>query len=140
MKSPMADANVAIINEVKKFMETAITDYSEREKYTREQTKDFTRRRILTFPVLTLMILNAMKRSLSIEIEDFFSHSLQGGSCTKQAFSKQREKLKPAFFHACNNALVDSFYRHYGAYVKRWKGMVLWAVDGSTVPLPPQPL
>jgi hypothetical protein len=92
MKSPMADANVAIINELKTFMERAVTDNSEREKYTMAQTKDFTRRRILTFPVLTLMILNAMKRSLSIETEDFFSHSLQGESCTKQAFSKQRGK------------------------------------------------
>jgi hypothetical protein len=93
----MADANAAIINEVKKFMERAITDYSEREKYMGEQTKDFTRLRILTFHVLTLMILNAMKRRLSIETEDFFSHFLQGESCTKQAFSKQRVKLKPAF-------------------------------------------
>jgi hypothetical protein len=140
MKSPMADANAAIINEVKKFMERAVTDYSESKKYTGEQTKDFTRPRILTFPVLTLMLLNAMKRSLSIETEDFFSHSLQGESCTKQAFSKQGGKLKPAFFHTCNSALVGSFYRHYGSYVKRWKGMVLRAVDGSTVQLPPQPL
>jgi hypothetical protein len=79
MKSPMADANAAIINEVKKFMERAVTDCSEREKYTGEQTKDFTRPRILTF-----LVLNAMKRSLSIETEDFFSHSLQRESCTKQ--------------------------------------------------------
>ncbi|MDR1224988.1 MAG: hypothetical protein LBL07_19240 [Tannerella sp.] len=32
--------------------------------------------------------------------------------------------------------LVNGFYRHCDSYVKRWKGMVLWAVDGSTVPLP----
>jgi hypothetical protein len=132
----MADANVAIINELKKFMETAVTDYSEKEKYTEEKTKDFTRRRKLTFPVLTLMILNAMKRSLSIETADFFSHAMQGESCTKQAFSKRRGKLKPAFFHACNKELVDSYYRHYASQVKRWKGLLLWAVDGSTIPLP----
>jgi hypothetical protein len=136
MNNPMADANVAIINEIKRFMETAITDYAEKSKYTIEKTKDFTRRRILTFPVLILMILNTMKRSLSIEIADFFSHAIPGESCTKQAFSKQRGKLKAAFFHACNKVLVNGFYRHYNWRVKRWKGLVLWAVDGSTVPLP----
>jgi hypothetical protein len=136
MNNPMADANVAIINEIERFMETAITDCAEKSKYTVEKTRDFTRRRILTFPVLILMILNAMKRSLSIEIADFFSHVFPGESCTKQAFSKQRGKLKPAFFHACNRVLINGFYRHYGSHVKRWKGMVLWAVDGRTVPLP----
>jgi hypothetical protein len=48
----MADVNVAIINEIKRFMETAITDCTEKNKYTVEKTKDFTRRRILTFLVL----------------------------------------------------------------------------------------
>ncbi|MDR1224989.1 MAG: hypothetical protein LBL07_19245 [Tannerella sp.] len=48
-------------------METAITGCAEKSKYTVEKARDFTRRRILTFPVLILMILNAMKRSLSIE-------------------------------------------------------------------------
>jgi uncharacterized membrane protein len=95
MNNPMADANIAIISELKKFMGAVTSDYSERPKYTLEKTKDFTRRRILTFPVLVLMILNAMKRSLSIEIRNFFTHALHGESCTKQAFCKRRGKLNP---------------------------------------------
>ena len=39
MNSPMADANVAIIAELKKFMEEAVLDFSEKAKYVRETFK-----------------------------------------------------------------------------------------------------
>jgi hypothetical protein len=101
-----------------------------------ETGRDFTRTRILSFPVLALMIPNTLKRSLCIEIRDFFTYITGGGSCTKQAFSKQRGKLQPEFFHSCNQVLLSGFYRHYGEDVKRWKGRLLFAVDGSTLSLP----
>jgi hypothetical protein len=41
-------------------MEEAGFDFSEKSKYVKEERKDFTRRRILTFHVLALMILNAL--------------------------------------------------------------------------------
>ena len=136
MNSPMADANVAIIAELKKFMEEAVLDFSEKAKYVMETAKDFTRIRILSFPVLALMILNALKRSLSIEIQDFFTYAIGGASCTKQAFSRHRGKLQPEFFHSCNRVLLSGFYRHYGERVKRRKGRLLFAVEGSTLSLP----
>jgi hypothetical protein len=120
MNNPMADANVAIINEIKRFMETAITDYTEKSKYTIEKTKDFTRRRILTFPVLILMILNAMNRSLSIEIADFFSYAHPGESCTFGGASNQHA-TKPAsvtariclFYEVLNELIVKGALHPY---------------------------
>ena len=102
-----------------------------------ETGRDFTRTRILSFPVPALMILNTLKQSLSIEIQNFFTYAIRGGSCTKQAFSKQRVKLEPEFFHSCNRVLLSGFYRHYREDVKRWKGRLLFAVDGSTLPASP---
>ena len=110
-------------------MEEAVLDFSEKSKYVRERTKDFTRTRILPFHVLASMIPDTLKRSLSIEIQDFFTYVTGGASCTKQAFSKQRGKLKPDFFHSCNEAFLSGFYRHYGEHAKRWKGNLLLAVE-----------
>jgi hypothetical protein len=82
-----------------------------------------------------MLLLNTLKRSLNIELQDFFEYIREQG-CSKQAFSSQRRKLSPSFFHDWNQVLVDSFYHHYGEQVKRWHGMRLWAMDGNTVPLP----
>ena len=135
MIHPMATSNVKIINELKKFMEDIPGIKSKKARYV-YNPKAFTRRRKLTFTTLSLLILNGLKRSLSIEIQFFFEHFSQGLTCTKQAFSKQRTFMNPIFFHDWNRVLVDSFYYHYGNHIKRWKGFKLWAIDGSSVPLP----
>jgi hypothetical protein len=96
----------------------------------------FTRNRVLTMKNTIMLVMNALKRSLNIELQNYFEHIGTGISCSKQAFCEQRAKLKPEFFHAWNQVLVSSFYKHYGDHVKKWKGMVLWAIDGSSVPLP----
>lgn len=90
----------------------------------------------MTFNHLVVLIINTLKRSLSIEIQQFFEYLSSEASCTKQAFSKQRGKLKAAFFHDWNTVLVESFYQHYGTEARRWKGLRMVALDGSTVPLP----
>ena len=75
------------------------------------------------------------KRSLSIEINDFFELLNDANPATKGAFSLQRIKLLPIFFQIWNTWLVNSFYKYYGKDIKRWKGFLLLAVDGSTVNL-----
>jgi hypothetical protein len=135
MTNPMREANIAIINELKKFLEETAAIKAEMVKYT-YTTQAFTRERVLTFKIMVMLILNALKRSLSVELQDFFEHFSQGNLCSKQAFCEQRAKLSPAFFHDWNQVLVSNFYRCYHANVKKWKGMVLYAVDGSSVPLP----
>jgi hypothetical protein len=129
----MVEANVKIIEELKFFLETISSD-SEIRKLVTGSEKDFSRERKLPLQRIVGIIINIPKRSLSIEIQEFFD-SLGNGleGCTKGAFSLQRGKLKPLFFKIWNKWLVDNFYNYYGEHVKRWQGFQLQAVDGSTV-------
>lgn len=128
----MVEANVRIIEELKYFLEIVSKD-SELRKFVTQSEKDFTRNRKLTLERIVGLIINMPKRSLSIEIQEFFD-SLEKDleSSTKGAFSLQRTKLQALFFEAWNKCLVKSFYHYYGDNVKRWRNFRLQAVDGST--------
>ena len=128
----MVNANVQIIEELKAFLEIAVKDKSIRKLITQSE-KDFTRNRKLPLARIVALIINMPKRSLCVEIQEFFA-SLDKGleSCTKGAFSLQRTKLDALFFQAWNEFLVLCFYHFYGENVKRWRGFLLQAVDGST--------
>ena len=128
----MVEANVSIIEELKYFLELVSKDPSIRKSVTLSET-DFTRERKLTLKRVVGIIINMPKRSLSIEIQEFFE-SLDKGleSSSKGAFSLQRTKLHPSFFSTWNKLLVECFYHYYGEHVKRWRGFRLQAVDGST--------
>lgn len=131
----MAKTNLRIINDLKVFMQQICDDDTLKSKYTYGK-RDFIRQRILCFQTTVLLLMNALKRSLSIELHEFFENIPQKASCSKQAFSKQRRKLKPDFFHDWNTVLVESFYRHNKAKYRRWKELRIWAIDGSSVALP----
>jgi Transposase DDE domain len=96
----------------------------------------FIRQRKLTLQCLIGIIINMPKRSLSIELRDFFDILADSKSATKGAFSLQRSKLRPVFFQVWNSFLTKGFYTHYAKEVKRWKGFIVLAVDGSTINLP----
>lgn len=130
----MVKVNVQILNELKIFLEQAASNVELRSLYSFSE-KDFTRDRSLPFCTLVLFILNLPKRSLSIELKSFFG-LLGKKSCSKAAFCMQRAKLKPNFFESWNAMLISRFYYHYGAKVKRWKGFILLAIDGSVFSLP----
>jgi hypothetical protein len=128
----MVSANVKIIEELKAFLETVSKDVEIRKLFTYNGT-DFSRNRKLPLEILVSILINLPKRTLSIEIQDFFDHmGSPGSSCTKGAFSLQRTKLKPVFFKLWNQWLIDNFYYWYGYKAKQWKGFTLLAVDGST--------
>lgn len=129
----MVEANVKIIEELKCFLEVVSREADIRKLVTTGEG-DFSRQRKLTLERIAGIIINMPKRSLSIEIQEFFD-SLEEGleSATKGAFSLQRSKLKPIFFEIWNKWLVDNFYHYYGDKVKRWHGFRLQAVDGSSV-------
>jgi hypothetical protein len=57
---------------------------------------------------------------------------------TASAFCQAREKIKPELFKALNEETVKPFYEYYEreGLVTRWKGRLLWAVDGSSLNLP----
>jgi hypothetical protein len=129
----MVEANVKIIEELKSFL-TMVSSDSEIRRLVTNGENDFSRQRKLTFERVVGIIINMPKRSLSIEIQEFFD-SLGNGleGCTKGAFSLQRVKLNPLFFKVWNKWLVDAFYHYYGDQVRRWRGFRVQAVDGCSV-------
>jgi len=133
MAHSMAESNVKIIIELKKFLEDISKDSLKRAQYV-VSFQDFSRNRLLNFETIVLILINALKRSLNVELMFFFEYFSGNVICTKQAFSKQRRKLKALFFHDWNQVLTTNFYTHY-QYI-RWKGFRVLAVDGSSVVLP----
>jgi hypothetical protein len=128
----MVKANLKIISELKMFLDDISKDESLRKLITNGE-HDFSRNRKLPIDRVAGIIINMPKRSLSIEIQEFFDNLSKGaGCCTKGAFSLQRGKLDPLFFKVWNQWLVDNFYHYYGPKVKRWRGFIVQAVDGST--------
>lgn len=102
----------------------------------------FTRTRKQTFSTTLLFIMNFLKKSLSLEIENFIKHVtfFIGNSnvqyFTKSAFVQCRNKINPEVFKHLNNKLIDEFYTDNDASVKLWKGFRLLSVDGSRMTLP----
>jgi hypothetical protein len=123
----MIDANISIIEDLKFFLQESI-----KLRFFINGEKSFTKKRKLTFERTVLLILNMLKRSLSIEINEFFETLTLNTSCSKSAFVQQRLKLQHNFFMWWNVVLVESFYRHYHERIKRWQGYRIMAVDGST--------
>ncbi len=70
-KNPMVEANVKIIEELKFFLESVSSDADIRKLVT-ESEKDFSRERKLPLQRIAAIIINMPKRSLSIEIQEFF--------------------------------------------------------------------
>jgi hypothetical protein len=128
----MVEANVKIIEELKFFLETVANEPALRVLFTSSDT-DFSRERKLSMQRVVGIVINMPKRSLSIELQEFFDSLGEGEqSCTKSAFCQQRSKLKPLFFKVWNQWLVEHFYQYYAEQVKRWRGFRLQAVGGST--------
>ncbi len=123
-------ANVhRILAEMKAFPDSAIKTPSEYFSC----LKCFTRTRILTLNILCFFIIGQSKRSLSVELVEYFAR-LKLPFCTKSAFSKARYRILPAFFVAWNKTLIDSIYAK-PKNMLRWKGYYIKGVDGSTIAL-----
>ena len=123
----MIDANIQIILELKRFLKEC-----KEQRFFINGKNAFTKNRKLPFERTVLLILNMLKRSLSIEINEFFETLKLNISCSKSAFVQQRLKLKHDFFMWWNVVLVESFYCNHHEKIKRWQGYRLMAVDGST--------
>ena len=130
----MMEANVKILQALKGFL-TYVAACRERLEPFCVSNKDFLRQRKLPFHRLVLLIVKLCKKTLSLELEQFFSEINSPLPCSVSAFTQQRFKLQPAFLFCWNVVLQRSFEHYYGAAVKRWKGYRLLACDGSTVAL-----
>jgi len=128
----MHEANLRIITRLKRFL-TLASLYKEFVQKFRVSERDFVRTRKLPFEKIVLFITKLNKKSLSIELENFFGEIGNGMQCSVSALSQQRVKLKPDFFRYWNQLLQKCFYLYYGKAVKRWKGYRIVAADGSSV-------
>lgn len=111
-----------------------------KEKY-RTLPKYFTRDRILTFPILIIMRLNILNKSLSVELEkisNFFSQLTTFSTPSKQAFSKATSHIKWEGFKYLNDFFVKDYYSKSGS-LKFADKYILTAADGSDIELPNLP-
>jgi hypothetical protein len=98
---------------------------------------DFTRNRKLNFQNAVGIMLNLLKRTLQIEIDDFYEYVLDEDgdvTITKQAFSKARQNIKEDIFKELIESTISAMYDD-GNY-NRFDGFRLLAIDGTTLELP----
>lgn len=130
----MTSVNVKIIHRLKSFLkrvnsnETLVHQFS-------SSDADFTRIRKLPFDKLVLMIARLNKKTLGIELANYFSEINEPSPCSVSAFCQRRSKLLPSFFHSWNMVLHLSYYLYCKNSVKRWRKYRLIASDGSGVSL-----
>ena len=107
-------------------------DYRER-NITRQTA--FTRNRKLSFPVMIVLLLNFLTRTMQIELDDFFANVLDAGtdSVTKQAFFKARKNILPDAFKELFLMTRDMVLNKNK--IKRHKGYRILAIDGSELRL-----
>lgn len=115
-----------------KKIKNIIEDDGTKSQY-RQSQKDFVRQRCLSFSSLVYFFLQKGKSSLQQELDDFFVG--ESKTYSKSALSQHRNKLKYELFADLNTQQLDYFYQNHKGF-KKWKGMRLLAIDGSTLQLP----
>lgn len=110
-----------------------------KEKY-RNNQQDFTRLRKLSFEVLILSMLKLLRRSLSMEMHSLFGDlNTYFKKITASAFVQARKKIKPELFYALHHLIVKEYYTDNDETVRRYKGMRMLSIDGSSIHLPLTP-
>jgi hypothetical protein len=104
--------------------------------------KHFTRNRKQNFPTILIFMMNFLRKSLSLEIENFVNHvrvffdNKLFPSYTKSAFVQGRNKIHPEVYKHLSNKLIEELYTDNDESIKLWKGYRLLAADGSRMTLP----
>lgn len=98
----------------------------------RVSPSDFSRKRKLTFKSTILFMLNFVKKSLTIELDDFFEN-FEGVdvTITKSSFTEARLKIVPEAFVKMNDTIVDGLYSRDD--VKTYRGYRMSAIDGMSL-------
>ena len=109
----------------------------------RREDKDFTRERVLTFPVVLLLLLQkttrSVQRHLNTFLQELWPHDQR--SATRGAWTQARAKLKhTAFIELNQQDLLAEFYGPtHLAHQRTWKGHRLIGTDSSQLRLPSHP-
>jgi hypothetical protein len=130
----MLESKVKIIDELHQYLNLVMNEQEILEKFT-FSPGDLTRKRKLPLNILALFISKLCKKTLSVELENFFQEMGLEQSCTVSAFTQQRKKLQATFFQSWNDLLVLSYSYHCSNEIKRWNGYRMVAVDGSNISL-----
>lgn len=86
----------------------------------------------MTFKSLIVFILNFVKKSLQIELDDFFNNiNRTDFNVTKQAFSEARQKISPTAFTKMSDSIIKWFYKD--TEYRRFNGYRLLSVDGTVL-------
>ena len=110
----------------------------------RRATSDFTRQRLLTFPIVMLLLLQKTTKSVQRHLHSFFHQlGLQPleRSVTPGGWTQARAKLShSAFIELNQEVLLPCFYAPDQAQHRRgWRGHRLLGCDGSLLRLPSHP-
>jgi hypothetical protein len=104
----------------------------------KKEEKDFTRERKIGFVSLICLIINMVRKSTQLELDEFrekfMPESAKNTTYTKQAFSEARQKLSPRAFTLLSDELIQGFYEDDD--YKKYKGFRLLAIDGMVVEIP----
>ena len=107
----------------------------------RNRIEDFTRDRLLPFPVVVLWLLQKTTRSVQRHAQSFFRQLFspdKAPTVSSSALTQARGKLRhTAFIELNQEVLLPAVYAsEHGREVQYWRGHRLLGVDGSTVRLP----
>ncbi len=120
-----------------------IYDEKTREKCRLQNEKHkntFTRNRKIPFYDILLMTLNKQGKNISFEIRDYELNKKgeKRVNYTDEAYLKQRRNLNPDVFKEMNILYLKDFYEK-PKYIKKKKGYILCAIDGSKIEIPNTP-
>ena len=110
----------------------------------RSRAADFTRERLLTFPVVMLFLLQKTTKSVQRHLHSFFQQlwpQHQDRSVTPGGWTQARAKLAhTAFIELNQEVLLPCFYApEQAAHRRLWRGHRLLGCDGSLLRLPSHP-
>jgi hypothetical protein len=111
-------------------------DLNARLLYLERPLSDFTRKSPLSFPRTVTLILSLLRRTLAVELFTFFTDRNQS-TVTKSALCQRRQLIKPQFFKDFFNLSASAFYQCFKSH-RRWRGKLIFAVDGTGQTLPPE--
>ena len=103
--------------------------------------KYFTRDRKLPFTDVLMITYNKQAKTTSMEIRNY-EKKVKGNNkvnYSEEAYLKQRRHLNPKVFKEALKIYVSDFYQENKQYIKKYKGYLLMAIDGSKIEVPNTP-